>query len=382
MSYGLTVEVHDGTNDGPLVLDATVAVEPQLYGVNAQGRTMVDTLLITVQAPGYVPYERQPYHLTDPTTITHIALQKRATSPLPQIPSRARVCGVKETFQGLTVDTEQYGHIPWFEAAYVSLNDKDRAQARQVKRGAEDTHLELALAWNYQEPGYSYPVPGRDLTGDLPTYRALVEEVIRDGFIPVLRLAGDGTAPDPQGWTKGHDWLMANLEAILTALREPVDLLPYCLITPGYDGVFYGWSPDQVRAFLSKLRSLAPACHIGLEFSAGICHLGNGTADYTDPNGLQQLDVVMGEYDGPPNTDKLWQVSARWLGPAYRRPPDQPTGDDVSPPYYLGAGTPRGPFYAIGLEWREYDWVRGHVDLGTLELERRYIQTCGYEHVG
>src|SRR5262249_50430831 len=91
---------------------------------------------------------------------------------LPPIPTRDQLCGVRMTFQGLTIQTTQFGAIPWFTIALSSLNMPDRLAAYAALHAAGDTHVGLAVSWNYQHnQGYSYPVPGRDLTTDLGTFR-------------------------------------------------------------------------------------------------------------------------------------------------------------------------------------------------------------------
>jgi hypothetical protein len=233
---------------------------------------------------------------------------------------------------------------------------------------------------------YSYPVPGKDLTDDLPSFRALVTEVIKNGFVPMLFLAGDGESPsgggynDPNGWTYGFAWLMVHLPAIALALTSPTDLTPFCILVPGWDGVMPGWQPSELSAYLLKARSLVPHGYVGLELAAGSADWGGGTSDYASPAG-QALDVILQEFPGPPTGDISWRPAARELGPSYVRPPDQPSGDDPSPPFELAGGTPRGPWFAIAYEFDEYRWVRGLVSPSVVTTERQYLHAMGYAHV-
>lgn len=169
-----------------------------------------------------------------------------AASPeaAPPAPTREQVLSVKLTFQGLSVTLPTYGTIPWFEPAISSLDAASRQIVYQAKHAAGDTHIGIAISWAYMNDGnYSYPVPGKDLTGDLPAFRALVAEAIANGFIPVLFLAGDGESTgdggynDPNGWSYGYDWLAAHLPQIVGALQQPPDLTPRCIVLPGWDGV-------------------------------------------------------------------------------------------------------------------------------------------------
>jgi hypothetical protein len=307
-----------------------------------------------------------------------------ASSPRP---TRDQVLSVKMTFQGLSVTLPTVGTIPWFEPAISSLDTASRQIVYQAKHAAGDTHLAISISWAYMNDGnYSYPIAGTDLTGDLPAFRALVAEVIADGFFPVLFLAGDGESTgdggynDPDGWSYGYGWLTAHLPQIVAVLQAPTDLTPYCLLVPGWDGVTPVWQPSEIDSYLVQARSLLPAGYLGLEIAAGAADWGSGAANYTSAGG-QALDVVLQEFPGPPTGDQVWQIAARELGPAYVRPPDQPAGDDPAPPFYLAGGTPRGPWVPVAFEFDEYRWVRAQVTAAQIGEERQYLTTMGYAHV-
>jgi hypothetical protein len=302
----------------------------------------------------------------------------------PAAPTRAQALSVKLTFQGLTVTLPTYGTIPWFEPAITSLDSASRKIVYDAKHAAGDTHIVMGISWAYMnDGGYSYPVPGKDLTGDLPTYRALVVEAIENGFTPLLFLAGDGESPsgggynDPNGWTYGYGWLSAHLPSIVAALKEPFDLTPYCILVPGWDGVMPGWQPSELDSYLLAARALVPNGYVGLELASGAVQWGAGAGNYTSPAG-QALDVILQEFPGPPTGDQVWQIAARELGPAYVRPADEPAGDDPSPPFYLMGGTARGPWYAVAFEFDEYRWVRGQVTAAEIQQERVYLGAIGY----
>jgi hypothetical protein len=303
-----------------------------------------------------------------------------------KLPTRDQVLSIALTFQGLTVTLPTYGTIPWFEPAITSLDASSRQIVYQAKHAAGDTHLAMAISWAYMNDGsYSYPVPGKDLTGDLGSFRALVAEVVANGFVPIIFLAGDGESAtsgynDPNGWTYGYSWLMAHLPAIVDALRAPTDLTPFCILVPGWDGVMPGWKPSELSAYLVLARSLLPNGYVGLELAAGSADWGGGAADYASPAG-QALDVILQEFPGPPTGDQTWSVAARELGPAYVRPPDQPSGDDPNAPFELAGGTPRGPWFAIAYEYDEYRWVRGLVTPEQIQTERHDLHAMGYAHV-
>jgi hypothetical protein len=321
---------------------------------------------------------------------------------LPPAPTRDEILAVQLTFQGLSVTLPEYGSIPWFEVALTSLSASDRQLAYAAKHAAGDTHLLLSISWNYAgDGGYSYPVPGTDLTGNLPAFRALVEEAIENGFYVLVFLAGDGESNpsggynDPVGWTYGYSWLKQNLPAIVASLQQPVDLTPYVIFLPGFDGVAPGgWAPDasnptsttyaypsELDDYLLQARALVGASgYLGVELEAGACDWGGGAGNYGSPAG-QDLDIILQEFPGPPTGDQVWQIAGRELGPAYVRPPDEPAGDDPSPPWYLSAGTPRGPFVTVGFEYDEYRWVRGEVTAAVIATEQAYLTAAGYPRV-
>lgn len=291
--------------------------------------------------------------------------------------------------QGFTFRSSQFGDLPWFEAALSSLNESDRRALYAAKHAMGDTHCLLDISWNYAEPGQPYGsgnrVPPRDMTGDLPAFRALVEEVIRAGFIPVVFLAGDGQSNprggynDPVGWTYGYQWLYAQLGRIRSIPDEWQKLLPYVVFVPGFDGVFYGWDPYQVAAFGARFRLICRLCHLALEHNIGHIPVGGGPADYAIGGPMSTYDVILSEFD-PDNLlqDSTWQVAGRLLGPLWRRPPEMPAGDDPNPPCYTCVPTLRGPYMVIPFEYDTYRWVRGQVTAAQVSVHRQYLTRLGY----
>ena len=238
--FGLTIKVTEGTNDGPPIPGAVASGTVVPATADAQGNAVIQDLVLTVEADGYVPYVAQTYHQPSLQASVPVSLQKLPpVPPLPPVPSREQVCSVLMTFQGLTVQTQQYGTLPWFEAALTSLETVDRQNVYATKHGAGDTHCIVALTWNYDEPGQPYgnmnQVPGRDMSGDLAGYAAIVREVILAGFTPILMLGGDGQQYSAGGGTYGYSWLMDMLPSIVAGIGE---LAPYCLWCPGWDGIF------------------------------------------------------------------------------------------------------------------------------------------------
>ena len=335
-------------------------------------------------------------------------------------PTRAQVCGVNLSFQGLTVNTAQFGSLPWFEAALSSFNEADRAIIYAAKHAAGDTHAVVDISWNYAESGQPYGindalgvhniVPPRDLTGDLVTFKALVAEVIANGFIPVIFLAGDseGAGPgynDPVGWTYGYDWLTAHLPGILGALAsgpDGIDLTPWCLFVPGFDSVFYGWEPSNVKfaAFGALFRALLPNGYLGILHQMGKIPIGGGQADYAPGGAMVNWDVLLSQFgrigDAASRNalksanpvdyvgNDIWQVATRTLGPAYVWPSDEPANADSHPaPWYLVSGNPRGPYFVCAFEWVGlYDFIRGNESAEAVSQDRAYLKSLGYTYTG
>lgn len=351
---------------------------------------------------------------------------------LPAPPSRDQLCGVRCTFQGLTVVTQQYGTLPLFDPAigWFTLA-ADRQAAYDVKAAAGDTHINLTISGQYAEAGQAYAnVVGRDYTQDIPALRALLTEAIcagvsrgvPNGFRILLALAGDGMSVnwnpqpgeynDPAGWTYGFEWLMENFQRIWSALRgdhgEWPDLTPWILPMPGYDGVVPAWQPFTcVNEYVRHARSVAgPHAALAIELSAGYCVWSGEANDWATPDG-QMFDVIVSEFPyqmGPPLAipssllsgsnwagsvtpdqrapwDRVWQIVGRLISP-YHRPSEQPTNDDPGgAAFLLSSGTPRGPYFYIAWEFDTYGWVRG-CPLSQVQQHRHVLSDLGCEWVG
>lgn len=321
------------------------------------------------------------------------------TPPFPLAPSREDVCGVRIGFQGVTIQTAQYGAIPAFGPETSQLDDADLTSYCQQMVALGNTHVEIAISWAYDEASFSYPVPGRDLTNDLPELARRLRLMLTVPGVKAVMvfLAGDGRSlaknpdgsypyNDPQGHTYGHEWLMDTFPRIADALR---DLAPYLLFVPGYDGVFYGWGneglpdlqPQRVIDFGNLFRQVLPNGYLALEHDIGHIPVGEGGDDYGGP--LQVYDVILSEFDNWPATgDPTWQIANRMLGPAYVRPPDEPSSDDPAEHNYLAPGTPRGPYFTCAYEFCTYAWVRGELTAAQVQQGRDYYTALGYRWVG
>lgn len=336
-------------------------------------------------------------------------------APLPAVPTRDQVCSVRIGFQGETVSTNEFGTFPVFGPETTSLSDNDlRSYCRQLAlRGW--THGLIAVTWQYAEPGFLMPVPGRDLSQDLPELARRIA-IMLESFVAVAVFCGgdglslpknpDGSYPynDPVGHTYGHEWLMDNLARLLTGLRESPygDLTKYIVVVPGFDGVFYGWGrpgevpdrqPDRVTAFGQLFRQLCPDGYLAIEHTPGHYPVGEGGSDW-DANGrMATYDVILSEFNSWPEVGgDYWQIVARSV-PVYHPPPDQAAAAanpndprhaaavDPNPPYYLKWQSPRGPYYYVPFEYATYPWTRGRISHADVQTAREYFYSMGCRNV-
>jgi hypothetical protein len=343
---------------------ATCATEGQSVVTNQDGYGLFPGVItegshsLAVSKDGYTP-ATQPYILNADSNV-FVTLVRSFPAP----PTRDQVLNVHLTFQGLMVNTNQYGTLPWFEAALVSLSPADRQAVYAAKHAAGDTHCIVAFQWSYNEPGQPYAnVPGADFTNNVPAFVELVREVVQAGFIPMVFLGGDNGEA-------GYPLAVTELPQVVQALGV---LNQYTIIVPGWDGVFYGWTPDHIAAFGRQFRALNSGGYLGLEHHTGNIPVGNGPADYAPGGPMSTYDLILSEFNDGQFDDTVWQVAARFLGPNYRRPPDQPSGDDPTPPYYL-KGT---QIKDCAFEFGEYTFVRGQ-SVATIQAWRSYFQRLGY----
>ncbi len=331
-----------------------------------------------------------------------LLLDSKGGGSWPAVPTRDAVCSVYIGFQGVTARSSQYGSFPAFgpETSTLSIENGDFQWYLDQMKGHGYTHVEFAVSWNYRSWSYQYPIPGRDLSQNLPELKRRVEMAIRSGLLVALFMAGDGESVndnpqpgqynDPVGWTYGRQWLMRNFQRIYDAMGptadSPHDCRPFMVFLPGYDGTdSYAWvTPENLVNWWGYARSVIDAGgvgYLGQEWSAGHCQAGgqwDGEATYVNGPG-RALDVILQEFPwGPPmptsDPGAVWQICGRMMQP-YFRPPDQQ--GDPNPPYYLRQGTPRGPYYFNRYEYDTYGWVRGLVTAEQVQSDRNYLQRLG-----
>ena len=297
--------------------------------------------------------------------------------PFPPVPTRAQVCGIRMSFQGLTVDVGD-GPIGWFEAALCCLTPAQRQIVYAAKRLAGDTHAIIEVQYGgmlYNEPGQPYmDYQCPDYSVDHAALEALAEEVIREGFIPMLTMKEDDDV-------SAH---LMQLSVNILRTAAVGDLTQYAIFVPGYDGVFYGWPPADIVAW-GNLAKANGAQYLGIEHNTAHIPIGNGPADWEISGAMSCFDTILSEFDPwgqpgfPPSAgDTVWQIADRLLGPAFVRPPDMPHSDDPHPPWYLASGNARGPYFAVAFETDTYWWVRDQVSLADVQRKRAYYKAMGY----
>lgn len=174
--------------------------------------------------------------------------------PLPPIPTREQVCSIKMSLQGMTYHTQKYGDMPgvFFWSSY----EDRKTSVFPAHRAAGDTHMVVGISGSYNEPSTIWPpeiTKGGDNSKNLRAFKDQIREVIDEGFFVDIALSGDGQSKgdatgynDPVGSTYGYQWLMNNLPRIIKAVRgdadsecpDGIDLTPYCVWRPGWDGCF------------------------------------------------------------------------------------------------------------------------------------------------
>lgn len=281
----------------------------------------------------------------------------------PPVPTRIEVLGVNMHFRGgLIVRSEIYGNMPWWPTALSWLNKNDRMEVYNVCRNAKNTHILIEIPnglplYNEYNQFYSPDKFGAlDWTNgetDLShgPFLSLVDEVISQGFKYIINM--DERQPNSA----------RIIRLVMNALSD--EQLKYGFTMPGYDGVFYGWLPQQIMDWATAARRIKPNAYLGIEHQPGRIPVGNGPTDY-DLNGMMQgYDIILGEFGGinayPQDNigylenDATWQVLGRMIRP-YHRDPRQV--GDPNPPFYL-IDSPRGPRTYCFFETDEpYNWVR------------------------
>jgi len=188
-----------------------------------------------------------------------------------------------------------------------------------------------------------------------------------------------------------------------------IDLTPYIVFCPGYDGIVPAWQPTtRVNEFARMARqALGPNGYLALEVSGGYWSWSGEVNDWATPDG-QCFDVVLIELNidtAPPDVppadlldahggwsehtlandlnnrwDSVWQIIGHLVSP-FNRPTEMPTNDypaGMQGVYALGQGTPRGPFTAVLFEHSTYEWIR----VENITIERINQRRAAYRKLG
>lgn len=394
--------VHQGRVDGPPLAGAHVFVAGAKGDTNKDGYLYLYPIAagattIHVTADGFDPAD-VPYTVASLSCDVAIALTP-TVPPLPAPPTRDEILNVRMSFQGLDVVTQQFGVLPWFEAALPWLQPVDRQAAYAAKHASKawdggDTHALVFLPSGpalYDEPHQPYSA---DRFGPLdwtngntkidPKLADLIAEIAHAGFNrQLLFLGGDdgstcGRNPVPPQC--GYVIASKQLDLVADALRHSTygDLRVYVVVIPGFDGTFYGYTPDQIHEWGAHCRRVMLYC--GFEHSTGHIPAGDGPGEWAAPNGpMRSYDLILSEFDDDRFDDSVWQIAARMIGPAYRRPADQPSGDDPHPPFYPKDPTDRGPIRDCVFEFGLFGQVHGAYGADHVNTAQRpYFKNIGY----
>jgi hypothetical protein len=286
----------------------------------------------------------------------------------PAPPARADALAVRLHFQGAWVASNAYSHmyseiyggngpIPYFGAAladFAAAGDLEQILDQLAALG--DTHVMHYIGHGgdgYDEPNQPYGahqlIPPANCWANHDLMRTCADSIIRRGLKPAYALDGEG----------GPDWIRANFEPWVAAMRADYDRLAYGPVMVCFDGVWpASWTVDQMQQMIPWMR--------GVLGDSGylLFWYGNGPAglpylwvvnedDYTQPwcDGLDGVLTTSGvdEAEGASLANKA-QYMVR--DPNYSQ--FQPS---FSAPFVL-QDCSRGPRVWGLVEWNTYGTVR------------------------
>jgi hypothetical protein len=323
-----------------------------------------------------------------------------STPPMPAAPSRDEILTAQNGgMQGEFFSDATCGTFPWWDPLITTIRAACRPAVYAMKRAYGDKKIIVPLTWSYLEGGLAIDGTGADFSENLPAFHALLVEIIRAGFYVDLRLGADGASNcligqarhcdynDPVGHTYGNGWLVDNFDRIFGALD---DLHGFIEWNPGFDGVFYGWDPAWIRSFGAQFRArctLAEHCFLSLEFNSGHIPTGEGGGSFLPGGDMVDYDGIQAEFDpgegGVVHNDNIWQITPRLICGDWRRPADEPSGDDETPPCYGSVTNRAGLHYVFSaLEPNTYFHVRNRLSRETSKADRDYLASVGWRFIG
>lgn len=285
----------------------------------------------------------------------------------PPFYSREVRCKSRSHFQGLWVHSNAfgaeyqrryggYGTIPYYATDYIDFAAAgDGAQIRQQLKDAGDSHVMLYLrngGHGYNEPGQPYGddqlIPAFQSWDRFDEWLVMVDDVIRDGFVPEYTLYGEGD--------DGRQWLWDYLPSLLDRMGD--GRIKRGLFTVAFDSVWPGsWSVDDMKKGIPRLRAML-GNDAGLAFWFG--KPGNvqymwveSPDDYKQP-WMDGLDVVF-TTDGREEAECVSLANkARYLVQNPNFTECQPD----KPPLFCLVPNSRGERFAAVKEWLTYECTR------------------------
>jgi hypothetical protein len=177
---------------------------------------------------------------------------------------------------------------------------------------------------------------------DIPGFCDRLAEILTVGQFTgiLLMLPGDGhTAPD---YPYGYEFVMSHVSALVAAMKAYPggDLTEYTIFCPGYDGVVWVWTEDQIMAYGNLLRGLLPNGYLALEYGAGILGpFGEGKSPVRrsteDLRSVPAGDKFAAVLEHGSNLANLCADGRAEIHPAS----DQPPTDDPGSPFPPGPAT-------------------------------------------
>lgn len=325
-------------------------------------------------------------NLTYDQSLTKHRIEWRAAlglvNPFPQAPTRDELLHGALTGQGLTVHTTKYGDMPWWPGCWPWLDSATRKEVapQLLANGDEILLIDIPIGDAlYDEPDQFYTADKfgpLDMTKGLteigPEWIALVEEALLFGFKGIwIGFPAETGVQEANGHCQGFNRSMTLRPLVINALAASTygDLNPYCVKLLLWDGVFYGWAPSELGEWFNTANQVDSASLYGMEMSTGHIPDGEAVAAWAPGGNMHHCVLLLGEFDDGKFDDSVWQILGRCLPPGtYKRPADQPSGDDPNPPYHLVNGCVFRVF-----EYHMYDGVRGQSNAVILADKAKFV---------
>lgn len=307
-------------------------------------------------------------------------------------PSRYQILGGQFTLQGLRVTIDGVV-FPWWSACWAWLTQDQRRQAAPQLLNAGERIILIEYPDGralYDEGGQFYsPDKFPPFFMQPSDFVDLVGESLGYGFPAAwIFWGGDGSAAES---------IQQALDITpMLGSRLGVNLNDYALQVPGWDGTWHkpkagsgtGYSPSDFAEFARVARA-AGAKHLGAEHGTGYMLAGGGRGNYAPGGVMAGYDLILGEFDDEQlDVDDCWQILARYLGPAYVRPANEPAADDPAAPFGLHDGrfnfaetSERGPFLYRAFEHMLYGDVRGRYTPERVLANKRRLEAMGCTNV-